>query len=223
MIALAKGEYTADRHRRPGGSVLFRIPWFFIIFILIFFIVIFGRARRMRGIAANNDLPFWMALILANMGSRHQRGKWVVITAIPPTGSGEGKTTVAIGLGMAMIHIGRKGIVALRQPSLGPLFGMKGGGTGGGKAMLLPQETINLGLTGDNYRVNAAHNLLSSFTDNHIYRNSPLDIDPADLYWPRTVNINDRSVREIIVGANEKPEGFPQNGWFVLTEASEVM
>ena len=76
MIALAKGEYTADRHRKPGGSVLFRIPWFFIIFILIFFIVIFGRARRMRGIAANNDLPFRMALIPANMGSRHQRGKW---------------------------------------------------------------------------------------------------------------------------------------------------
>ena len=152
-----------------------------------------------------------------------KRGKYIVITAITPTGSGEGKTTVAIGLGMAMRHIDRKGIVTLRQPSLGPLFGMKGGGTGGGKAMLLPQETINLGLTGDNYRVNAAHNLLSSFTDNHIYRNSPLDIDPANLYWPRTVNINDRALREIIVGANEKIEGFPHPGRFVLTEASEVM
>ena len=149
-----------------------------------------------------------------------RRGKYVVVTAITPTGSGEGKTTVAIGLGMAMRHIGRKGIVTLRQPSLGPLFGLKGGGTGGGMAMLLPQETINLGLTGDNYRVNEAHNLLSSFTDNHIYRNTPLDIDPANLFWPRTVNINDRALREIIVGANEKAEGFPHPGRFVLTEAS---
>ncbi|HZX47967.1 MAG TPA: formate--tetrahydrofolate ligase [Nitrospirota bacterium] len=152
-----------------------------------------------------------------------RRGKYIVITAITPTGSGEGKTTSAIGLGMAMRHIGRKGIVTLRQPSLGPLFGVKGGGTGGGMAMLLPQETINLGLTGDNYRVNAAHNLLSSFTDNHIYRNTPLDIDPVNLFWPRTVNINDRALREIIVGANEKAVGFPHKGRFVLTEASEVM
>jgi len=152
-----------------------------------------------------------------------RRGKYIVITAITPTGSGEGKTTVAIGLGMAMHHIGRQGIVTLRQPSLGPLFGVKGGGTGGGKAMLLPQETINLGLTGDNYKVNAAHNLLSSFTDNHIYRNSPINIDPDNLLWPRTVIINDRALREIIVGANEKAEGFPHKGRFVLTEASEVM
>src|SRR4030066_747847 len=152
-----------------------------------------------------------------------KRGKYVVVTAITPTASGEGKTTVAIGLGMALRRLGRKGVVTLRQPSLGPLFGMKGGGAGGGMAMLLPQETINLGLTGDNYRVNAAHNLLSSFADNHIYRNSPLDIDPANLYWPRTVNINDRALREIIVGATEKTEGFPHQGRFVLTEASEVM
>ncbi|MCC7203365.1 MAG: formate--tetrahydrofolate ligase [Nitrospirae bacterium] len=152
-----------------------------------------------------------------------RRGKYVVLTAITPTGSGEGKTTVAIGLGMAMWRIGKKGVVTLRQPSLGPLFGMKGGGTGGGKAMLLPQETINLGLTGDNYRVNAAHNLLSSFADNHIYRNSPINIDPASLFWPRTVNINDRALREIIVGSNEKGGGFPHPGRFVLTEASEVM
>ncbi len=153
----------------------------------------------------------------------HRRGKYIVITAITPAGPGEGKTTVAIGLGMAMQHINRKGIVTLRQPSLGPLFGVKGGGTGGGRAMLLPQETINLGLTGDNFRVNAAHNLLSSFTDNLIYRKSSLDIDPANLFWPRTVNINDRALREIIVGANEKGDGFPHPGRFVLTEASEVM
>ncbi len=152
-----------------------------------------------------------------------RRGKYVVITAITPTSQGEGKTTVAIGLGMAIWRLGRKGVVTLRQPSLGPLFGMKGGGAGGGAAMLLPRETINLALTGDNYRVTAAHNLLSSFIDNHIYRNSPIGINPDVLFWPRAVDINDRALREIIVGAKEKGEGFPHPGRFVLTEASEVM
>ena len=151
------------------------------------------------------------------------QGKYVVVTAITPAGSGEGKTTVAIGLGMAMWRLGKKGVVTLRQPSLGPLFGLKGGGTGGGRAMLLPQETINLGLTGDNYRVTAAHNLLSSFVDNHIYRNSHVGIDPDTIFWPRAININDRALREIIVGINERSEGFPHPGRFVLTEASEVM
>ncbi|MBI5755451.1 MAG: formate--tetrahydrofolate ligase [Nitrospirae bacterium] len=152
-----------------------------------------------------------------------RQGKYVVVTAITPTGSGEGKTTVAIGLGMAMWRLGKKGVVTLRQPSLGPLFGLKGGGTGGGRAMLLPQETINLGLTGDNYRVTAAHNLLSSFVDNHIYRNSHIGIDHDTIFWPRAININDRALREIIVGINERSEGFPHPGRFVLTEASEVM
>ncbi|MBI5039041.1 MAG: formate--tetrahydrofolate ligase [Nitrospirae bacterium] len=152
-----------------------------------------------------------------------KRGKYVVVTAITPTASGEGKTTVAIGLGMALRRLGKKGVVTLRQPSLGPLFGMKGGGAGGGAATLLPHEAINLALTGDNYRVTAAHNLLSSFIDNHIYRSSPAAIDPEAVFWPRAVDINDRALREIIVGANEKVPGFPRRSRFVLTEASEVM
>jgi len=152
-----------------------------------------------------------------------KKGKYIVITAITPTESGEGKTTVAIGLGMALWHLGKKGIVTLRQPSLGPIFGMKGGGAGGGKALLLPYETINLGLTGDSYRVTAAHNLLSAFIENHIYRANLLDIDPEAIFWPRAIDINDRALREIIVGANEREGGFPHRGQFVLTEASEVM
>src|SRR3989337_3680425 len=152
-----------------------------------------------------------------------KRGKYVVVTAITPTASGEGKTTVAIGLGMALQRLGKKGIVTLRQPSLGPLFGLKGGGAGGGAAMLLPHEAINLSLTGDNYKVTAAHNLLSSFIDNHIYRNSPPGINPEAIFWPRAIDINDRALREIMVGVNEKKEGFPHPGKFVLTEASEVM
>src|SRR3989304_2238904 len=152
-----------------------------------------------------------------------KRGKYVVITAITPTASGEGKTTVAIGLGMALRRLGKKGGVTLRKPSLGPLFGIKGGGAGGGAATLLPHEAINLALTGDNYRVTAAHNLLSSFIDNHIYRSSPAAIDPDAVFWPRAVDINDRALREVIIGANEKGPGFPRPSRFVLTEASEVM
>ncbi|HBI25145.1 MAG TPA: formate--tetrahydrofolate ligase [Nitrospiraceae bacterium] len=152
-----------------------------------------------------------------------KKGKYVVITAITPTTYGEGKTTVAIGLGMALWQLGKRGIVTLRQPSLGPLFGLKGGGAGGGAAMLLPHEAINLSLTGDNYKVTAAHNLLSSFIDNHIYRNSPPGINPEAIFWPRAIDINDRALREIMVGVNEKKEGFPHPGRFVLTEASEVM
>ncbi|HBI23255.1 MAG TPA: formate--tetrahydrofolate ligase [Nitrospiraceae bacterium] len=151
------------------------------------------------------------------------KGKYVVVTAITPTTYGEGKTTVAIGLGMALWQLGKRGIVTLRQPSLGPLFGLKGGGAGGGAAMLLPYEAVNLSLTGDNYKVTAAHNLLSSFIDNHIYRNSPPGINPEAIFWPRAIDINDRALREIMVGVNEKKEGFPHPGRFVLTEASEVM
>src|SRR3989338_5639645 len=137
-----------------------------------------------------------------------KRGKYLVMTAITPTASGEGKTTVAIGLGMALRRLGKKGVVTLRQPSLGPLFGIKGGGAWGGAATLLPHEAINLALTGDNYRVTAAHNLLSSFIDNHIYRNSPPGINPEAIFWPRAIDINDRALREIMVGVNEKNEGF---------------
>ena len=169
--------------------------------------------------------PYIAKITPSGLGKRFAqgKGKYVVITAITPTAQGEGKTTVAIALGMAMWHLGKKGVVTLRQPSLGPLFGMKGGGAGGGAAMLLPRDAINLALTGDNYRVTAAHNLLSSFIDNHVYRNSPVDINPETIFWPRAIDINDRALRDIIAGAKEKGGGFPHPGRFVLTEASEVM
>lgn len=152
-----------------------------------------------------------------------KRGKYIVITAITPLTSGEGKTTVAIGLGMAMWRLGEKGIVTVRQPSLGPLFGFKGGGAGGGASMVEPHDVINLALTGDSFRVTTAHNLLSSFIDNHVYRKSSVDINPDAIFWPRAIDINDRALREIIVGVNEKGGEFPHPCRFVLTEASEVM
>ncbi|MDD5435601.1 MAG: formate--tetrahydrofolate ligase, partial [Nitrospira sp.] len=152
-----------------------------------------------------------------------KKARYIVVTAITPTSSGEGKTTVAIGLGMALWRLGKKSIVTLRQPALGPLFGMKGGGAGGGKSTLLPHEAVNLSLTGDNFRVTAAHNLLSSFIDNHILRNSPLEINSDKIFWPRAIDVNDRALREIIVGAKEAGNGFPHPGRFVLTEASEIM
>lgn len=152
-----------------------------------------------------------------------KRGRYIVVTAITPTSSGEGKTTVAIGLGMALWRLGKKGVVTLRQPALGPLFGMKGGGAGGGKSTLLPHEAVNLSLTGDNFRVTAAHNLLSSFIDNHILRNSSLEINSDKIFWPRAIDVNDRALREIIVGVKEAGNGFSHPGRFVLTEASEIM
>ncbi|HWG95598.1 MAG TPA: formate--tetrahydrofolate ligase, partial [Nitrospira sp.] len=147
------------------------------------------------------------------------KGRYVLVTAINPTPLGEGKTTTSIGLAMGLSRLGHRTALTLRQPSLGPVFGMKGGGTGGGHAQVAPMEDINLHLTGDAHAVAASHNLLSAFLDNHLFHGNTLSIDPQRTTWPRTLSISDRALREVLLG--EKPDRRP--GQFVITEASEVM
>lgn len=147
------------------------------------------------------------------------KGRYVLVTAINPTPLGEGKTTTSIGLAMGLSRLGHRTALTLRQPSLGPVFGMKGGGTGGGRAQVVPMEDINLHLTGDAHAVAASHNLLSAFLDNHLFHGNTLSIDPEQIMWPRTLSMNDRALREIVLG--EGTSG--RRGQFVITEASEVM
>jgi formate--tetrahydrofolate ligase len=146
-------------------------------------------------------------------------GRYVLVTAINPTPLGEGKTTTSIGLAMGLSRLGHRAAVTLRQPSLGPVFGMKGGGTGGGHAQVMPMEDINLHLTGDAHAVTAAHNLLAAFLDNHIFHGNACDIDPTQILWPRALGVSDRALREIRLG--EETGNRPSR--FVITEASEVM
>ncbi|MBH0199483.1 MAG: formate--tetrahydrofolate ligase [Nitrospira sp.] len=147
------------------------------------------------------------------------KGRYVLVTAINPTPLGEGKTTTSIGLAMGLTRLGHRAVVTLRQPSLGPVFGIKGGGTGGGRAQVLPMEEINLHLTGDAHAVAASHNLLSAFLDNHLYHGNELGLDPSSIMWPRALGISDRALREVRLGG----EMGDQRCRFVITEASEVM
>ncbi len=152
-----------------------------------------------------------------------KQGKLILVTATTPTPFGEGKTTVSIGLSMAFWKSGLTSVVALREPSLGPVFGMKGGATGGGMSMVLPMEEINLHFTGDFHSVTSAHNLLSAMTDSSIYSGNPLQIDPARILWPRAIDMNDRTLRRIIVGLDAGKSGPMREDGFVITPASEVM
>jgi len=151
------------------------------------------------------------------------KGKLVLITAMNPTPLGEGKTTVSIGLSMALNRRGVKSVVALREPSLGPVFGVKGGATGGGYSQVLPMEDINLHFTGDFHAVSSAHNLLSAMLDNHVHHGNDLGIDLRRITWPRTVDMNDRALRQLVVGLGGRSNGFPREDGFVITPASEVM
>ena len=148
-------------------------------------------------------------------------GRYVLVTAMNPTPLGEGKTTTAIGLAMGLTRKGLRSVVTLRQPSLGPVFGLKGGGTGGGRAQILPMEDINLHLTGDAHAVAAGHNLLGAFLDNHLFHGNRLEIDLERVMWPRAIGISDRALRRIQLGSDG--EGRGRQGQFVITEASEVM
>jgi formate--tetrahydrofolate ligase len=157
--------------------------------------------------------------VLARLADR-PRGRYVLVTAINPTPLGEGKTTTAVGLVMGLCRLGQRAVVNLRQPSLGPVFGLKGGGAGGGRACIVPMEEMNLHLTGDAHAVQSAHNLLSAFVDNHLFHGNELELDPAQVTWPRAVSVNDRALRRIrVFGKN----GEERETRFVLTEASEVM
>jgi len=150
-------------------------------------------------------------------------GKLILVSAITPTPAGEGKTTVSIGLSQALNRIGKKSIVALREPSLGPVFGIKGGAAGGGWSQVLPMEDINLHFTGDFHAVTAANNTLAALVDNHIYFDNELNIDPRRITWKRVLDVNDRMLRHVVIGLGGSKQGFPRENGFDITPASEIM
>jgi len=160
---------------------------------------------------------------LKNKLADKKNGKLILVTAISPTPAGEGKTTTSIGLSMALNKLGKKSIVALREPSIGPIMGIKGGAAGGGYSQVLPMEDINLHFTGDFHAVSIAHNLLSAVIDNSIKNGNPLNIDINEIYWPRAVDMNDRAMREIVIGLGGRKNGYTREDSFVITAASEIM
>ena len=150
-------------------------------------------------------------------------GKLILVTAINPTPAGEGKTTTTVGLGDALSAMGKKTVIALREPSLGPVFGVKGGAAGGGYAQVVPMEDINLHFTGDMHAIGAANNLLAAMIDNHIQQGNALGIDPRRITWKRCVDMNDRQLRYIVSGLRGKANGMPREDGFDITVASEIM
>ncbi len=151
------------------------------------------------------------------------KAKYVVVTAITPTPLGEGKTTTTVGLGQAMKHIGKNAVISLRQPSMGPTFGIKGGAAGGGYSQVIPMELLNLHLTGDFHAVTAAHNLLSAMVDNHLHQGNELGLDLNNITWRRVLDVNDRSLRNLVIGMGTAEDGVVRQSGFDITAASEVM
>ncbi len=164
-------------------------------------------------------------LSLSLLDGAVKRGRYVLVSAMTPTRMGEGKTTTTIGLSMAFNHYGRKAIACIRQPSLGPYLGIKGGGTGGGRCRAIPEDDINMHFTGDNYAVSSAHNFIASLIDNHLFRGNELGFDVSELNWPRAIDVSDAALREVIVGINwdRKSRYFPHRAQFCITAASELM
>lgn len=150
-------------------------------------------------------------------------GKLVLVTAINPTPAGEGKTTISVGLGQALCRLGKKAAIALREPSLGPCFGIKGGAAGGGYSQVVPMEDLNLHFTGDFHAITSANNLLAAMLDNHLQQGNALQIDPKQIVWKRCVDMNDRALRNIIIGMGNKMDGVVRQDGFVITVASEIM
>src|SRR6266568_3352737 len=162
-------------------------------------------------------------LALLNDSEFPVRGKLILVTATTPTVSGEGKTVVSIGLTQGLSFIGKKAIITSREPSLGPVFGVKGGAAGGGLSQIEPSQKINLHFHGDFHAIAAAHNLLAAMIDAHIFHGNELKIDPARVTWPRTMDMNDRALRNITVQVGGKREGADRPSRFVITAASEIM
>ena len=160
---------------------------------------------------------------IRRLEAERPRGKYVLVTAITPTPLGEGKSTTAVGLAQGLNHIGRKAAVCIRQPSLGPVFGIKGGAAGGGYSQVIPMEDFNLHLTGDVHAIGAAHNLAGAFVDNSLHHKNPLGIDPHGVLWPRVVDISDRALRHVVIGLGGREDGIPRETEFVITVGSEVM
>jgi formate--tetrahydrofolate ligase len=162
-----------------------------------------------------------LSLLLDKQESKS--GKLILVTAITPTQQGEGKTIVSIGLAQGIERLGKRSIVTLREPSLGPLFGIKGGATGAGQSQAIPSEKINLHFTGDFHAITSAHNLLAAAIDAHIFHGNSLKIDINNCFWPRTLDVNDRALRHIVVGLGGKTNGIPRETQFLITAASEIM
>src|SRR5690625_511449 len=190
--------------------------------------------KPMRDIAAQMGLPehllepYGSDVMKIGLGaieelSDRPRAKYVVVSAITPTPLGEGKTTTTVGLGQGLKHIGKQPTVAIRQPSMGPTLGIKGGAAGGGYSQVVPMELLNLHLTGDMHAVTAAHNLLSAMVDNHLYQGNATGLDPAEITWRRVLDVNDRALRNIVVGLGGRADGIPRQTGFDITAASEVM
>ncbi|KRT36400.1 formate--tetrahydrofolate ligase [Acetomicrobium hydrogeniformans] len=150
-------------------------------------------------------------------------GKLILVTATTPTPAGEGKTTTTVGLTQALVKLGKKAMLCLREPSLGPCFGVKGGAAGGGYSQVLPMEEINLHFTGDIHAVETAHNLLAALLDNHLHQGNPLKIDPREITWRRAMDMNERALRNVVIGLGGRANGFPRESGFDITVASEVM
>ena len=160
---------------------------------------------------------------LINRTKKNPDGKLILVTAINPTPAGEGKTTTSVGLGEAFGRLGKKALIALREPSLGPCFGIKGGAAGGGYAQVIPMEDLNLHFTGDFHAITSANNLLAALLDNHIQQGNELGIDPRQIVWKRCMDMNDRVLRNIVVGLGSKMDGMVREDHFVITVASEIM
>jgi formate--tetrahydrofolate ligase len=160
---------------------------------------------------------------IRRLEAERPRGKYVLVTAITPTPLGEGKSTTAVGLAQGLNVIGKKAAVDIRQPSLGPVFGIKGGAAGGGYSQVIPMEDFNLHLTGDVHAIGAAHNLAGAFLDNSLHHKNPLGIDPHGILWPRVLDISDRALRHVVIGLGGREDGIPRETEFVITVGSEVM
>src|SRR5262249_21490363 len=183
---------------------------------------------RELGLAPEEWLPYGRDKAKVHLSALAARrgqpdGKLVVVSSITPTPAGDGKTTMTIGLGQALWRIGARPVIALREPSIGPTLGMKGGGTGGGLSQVVPMEDINLHFTGDFHAITSAHNLLAAAIDNHLHHGNALGIDVRQVLWRRVLDVNDRALRDIVVGLGGRMDGVPREGGFYITSASEIM
>jgi len=183
---------------------------------------------RELGLTDEEWVPYGRAKAKALLPALHARkarpdGKLVVVSAITPTPAGDGKTTMTIGLGQALWRVGARPVIALREPSIGPTLGMKGGGTGGGRSQVVPMEEINLHFTGDFHAVTSAHNLLAAVIDNHLHHGNALRMDVRQVLWRRVLDVNDRALRQVVVGLGGRMGGVPREAGFLISSASEVM
>src|SRR6266849_6283210 len=183
---------------------------------------------RELGLGAEEWIPYGHDKAKVRVGALAARrdrpdGKLVVVSSITPTPAGDGKTTMTIGIGQALWRVGARPVIALREPSIGPTLGMKGGGTGGGKSQVVPMEEINLHFTGDFHAITSAHNLLAAALDNHLHHGNALGIDVRQVLWKRVLDVNDRALRQVIVGLGGRMDGVPRKAGFLITSASEIM